>query len=247
MRERTLQTTPLATTVRPWAPGDAFNRIHWKSTARHIDIQVKEFDLEQTADAWIVLDLDRSVHVGTGDESTVEAAIRVAAAVTDTAIQENRAVGATVASHRLSQLPPDRGSRQRLKIMQLLAAVDGDGSTPLSETLVAVVPRIRRGMTAVVVSPSLDRTWVKPLSALRARGVACVVVTFDVGAFARFEAVEARLRKGLPPDPEAVEEDEAEVAARGQATRALRHALAEFDVKVHTIVPARPLGELLVG
>ena len=64
MRERTLQTTPLATTVRPWAPGDAFNRIHWKSTARHGDIQVKEFDLEQTADAWIVLDLERAVQAG---------------------------------------------------------------------------------------------------------------------------------------------------------------------------------------
>ena len=31
--ERTLQTSPLATAVRPYAPGDAFNRIHWKSTA----------------------------------------------------------------------------------------------------------------------------------------------------------------------------------------------------------------------
>ena len=80
MRERTLQATPLATTVRPWAPGDAFNRIHWKSTARHGDIQVKEFDLEQTADAWIVLDLERSVQRGTGDESTVEVAVRAAAA-----------------------------------------------------------------------------------------------------------------------------------------------------------------------
>src|SRR5436305_11019339 len=77
MRERTLQATPLATTVRPWAPGDAFNRIHWKSTARHGDIQVKEFDLEQTADAWIVLDLHRGVQTGAGDESTVEAAVRV--------------------------------------------------------------------------------------------------------------------------------------------------------------------------
>src|SRR5512142_2183956 len=38
--ERTLQTTPLAVTVRPWAPGDAFNRIHWKSTARHGALQV---------------------------------------------------------------------------------------------------------------------------------------------------------------------------------------------------------------
>jgi uncharacterized protein (DUF58 family) len=247
MRERTLQTTPLATTVRPWAPGDAFNRIHWKSTARHLEIQVKEFDLEQTADAWLVLDLDRSVQAGSGDESTVEAAIRVAASVADRAIQENRAVGATVAAHRLSQLPPDRGSRQQLKIMQLLAAVDGDGATPLSETLIAVVPRIRRGMTAVVISPSLDRTWVKPLSTLRARGVACVVVSFDVGAFARWARVEDRRRKGLPPDPEAEVEDRARAAEREQAGRALRHALAEFDVPVHTVVPGRPLGELLVG
>ena len=56
---RTLQTTPLATSVRPYAPGDAMNRIHWKTTARHGEIQVKEFDLEQTADAWIILDLQR--------------------------------------------------------------------------------------------------------------------------------------------------------------------------------------------
>src|SRR5881394_2734319 len=45
---RTLQTTPMATSVRPYAPGDAMNRIHWKTTARHGEIQVKEFDLEQT-------------------------------------------------------------------------------------------------------------------------------------------------------------------------------------------------------
>ena len=62
--ERTLQTTPLATTVRPYAPGDSMNRIHWKSTARHGEIQVKEFDLEQTADAWIILDLQRGIQAG---------------------------------------------------------------------------------------------------------------------------------------------------------------------------------------
>ncbi len=242
MRERTLQTTPLATTVRPWAPGDAFNRIHWKSTARHGDIQVKEFDLEQTADAWLVLDLDRRVQAGAGDESTVEAAIRVAAAVTDIAIQENRAVGATVSAHRLTHLPPDRGSRQRLKLMQLLAAVDGDGNTPLSETLVAAVPRIRRGMTVVVITSSLDRSWVKPLSTLRARGVACVVVWLDPGAYEAF-AREERIRRGSTEEPE----DEEATSAREQAARALRHALAEFDMPMHTVVPARPLGELLVG
>ncbi len=243
MRERTLQTTPLATTVRPWAPGDAFNRIHWKSTARHGDIQVKEFDLEQTADAWIILDLDRTAQTGSGDESTVEAAVRVAAAVADKAILENRAVGMTVGAHRLAQLPPDRGGRQHLKIMQLLAAVDGDGVNSLSETLVATVPRIRRGMTAVIITASYDRSWVKPLSTLRARGVACVAVGFDRGAFERYTRDAELRRRGLPPAERDVEAEQAE----RQQLRALRHALAEFDVALHVVVPARNLGELLVG
>jgi uncharacterized protein (DUF58 family) len=241
--ERTLQTSPLATTVRPWAPGDAFNRIHWKSTARHGDIQVKEFELEQTADAWIILDLERAAQSGRGDDSTVETAVRVAASVSDKAIGENRAVGVTVNAHRLAQLQPDRGSRQHLKIMQLLAAVEGDGGTPLGESLVATVPRIRRGMTAVVITPSLDRSWVKPLSALRARGVGCVAIIFDIPAFRRQALEDEYRRRGLatpPPDPDAD-------APLRQDMRALRHALSEFDVAVHVVVPGRPLGEVLAG
>jgi uncharacterized protein (DUF58 family) len=242
MRERTMQATPLATTVRPWAPGDAFNRIHWKSTARHGDIQVKEFDLEQTADAWIVLDLERSIQAGTGDESTVESAVRVAAALADKALLENRAVGLTVNAHRLAHLPPDRGGRQYQKVMQLLAAVDGDGGNPLSEALIATIPRIRRGMTAVVVTPSLERGWVKPLATLRSRGVACVVVSVDVAAYARFARDEEMKRTRRPAGPRDAEDEEG-----AQANRALRHALAEFDVAVHTVTPARPLGELLTS
>lgn len=243
MPERTLQTSPLATTVRPWAPGDAFNRIHWKSTARHGEIQVKEFELEQTADAWIVLDLDRAAQLGRGDESTVEVAIRAAASIADKAIRENRAVGLTVNAHRLAQLQPDRGGRQHLKIMQVLAAVDGDAPAPLSEALIATVPRIRRGMTAVVITPSLDRDWVKPLAALRARGVGCVVVSFDGADFERYARDEELRLRGLPPEPP----DQIVEAARAQRVRALRHALSEFDVEVHVVRPARPLAEALAG
>jgi uncharacterized protein (DUF58 family) len=243
MRERTLQATPLATTVRPWAPGDAFNRIHWKSTARHGDIQVKEFDLEQTADCWIVLDLERSVQRGSGDESTVEVAVRVAAAIADKALVENRAVGMTVNAHRLAQLQPDRGGRQHLKVMQLLAAVEGDGSTPIAEALVASVPRIRRGMTAVVISASLNRDWVKPLAALRSRGVACVVVALDVPAFERREEEQAARHAAIPP----VDEPLPQPSATAQEWRALRHALAEFDISVHRVGPAVPLAEALAG
>ena len=243
MRERTLQATPLATTVRPWAPGDAFNRIHWKSTARHGDIQVKEFDLEQTADCWLVLDLERSVQRGSGDESTVEVAVRAAAAIADKALVENRAVGMTVNAHRLAQLQPDRGGRQHLKVMQLLAAVEGDGSTPIAEALVTSVPRIRRGMTCVVITSSLDRGWVKPLAALRSRGVACVVVTMDMPAFERRDQEEAARKAGVAADDAPLPLP----SATAPEWRALRHALAEFDIPVYRVGPTVPLAEALAG
>jgi uncharacterized protein (DUF58 family) len=242
MPERTLQTTPLAMTVRPYAPGDSMNRIHWKSTARHGDIQVKEFDLEQTADAWIILDLQRSVQAGHGDESTAEAAIRAAASIADKALTENRAVGMTVNAGRTAYLPADRGGRQHQKIMQLLAAVDADSSTPLVETLIASVGRLRRGMTAVIITPSLDPAWVRPLAALRARGVSCVVVTVDAAAYARVEAEAKAAKTGIAPV-----EDAAVADATAKRARALRHALAEYELRAFTVTPGRPLGEVLAG
>jgi uncharacterized protein (DUF58 family) len=233
--ERTLQTTPLATTVRPWAPGDSFNRIHWKATARHTEIQVKEFELETTADAWIVLDLDRSVQTGRGDESTVEAAVRVAASVADRSLLENRAVGMTINARRVTILPADRGSRQHLKIMQLLAAVEGDGSIPLVETLVTTGNRLRRGMAAIVITPSTDPQWIRPLAAFRTRGVTTVAITLDGAAYDRI----AR--------PATYVEDAVAEEQRAKRARALRHTLAEYELKSHHVTPGRPLGELLAG
>lgn len=235
---RTLQTTPMATSVRPYAPGDAMNRIHWKSTARQGEIQVKEFDLEQTADAWIVLDLQRDIQTGSGDESTVEAAVRAAAAITDRALQENRAVGLTVNVGRTTFLPPDRGPRQHFKIMQLLASVEADGSSPLVETLLTTVGRMRRGMTAVIITASPDPSWVRPLASLRTRGVACVVVTLDASAFDGYGAKES------PTADSAADAAAAEVAAK--RGRALRHALAEYELPAYVVTPGRPLGEILV-
>lgn len=235
---RTQQTTPLATSVRPYAPGDAFNRIHWPSTARTGDIQVKEFDLEQTADLWIVLDLHRTVQVGSGDESTVEVGVRAAAAIAERAIEENRAVALTTTGSRVTVLPPDRGPRQRQKILQLLAAVDGDGTTPLAEALVAGLPLLRRGMSAIIVTPSTEVGWVRPLVTLRPRGIGCQVVWLDPPTYAR-RAVEMA---GETIDPAA-----GTFAALDSAARNTLHQVAEFDIKAYAVPPGVPLGEVLVG
>jgi uncharacterized protein (DUF58 family) len=218
--ERTLQATPLASTVRPWAPGDAFNRIHWKSTARYGEIQVKEFELEQTSDVWVFLDLERAVHWGSGDDASLEVAVRVVASIADKALGEGRSLGLTTGGAHLGVLPADRGPRQHLKVMQLLAAVEADGETPFVEVLVQGLHRLRRGMTALVVTPSLDPHWVRPLSSLRGRGIGCLAVVVQA--------------------PHETGDEDA-----GRRWRALRHALAEHDLPVSVVRPGIPLGEQL--
>lgn len=230
--ERTLQTTPLATTVRPYAPGDSFNRIHWRSTARLGEIQVKEFDLEQTADVWLYVDLETPVQAGEGDVSTVEESLRVAASIAHDAFLENRAVGLTTSGHRLVSIPADRGPRQRQKVMQLLAAVEGDGMTPLAEVLLTGLPKLRRGMTAVVITPSRERVWIRTLTTLRGRGVTAAVVLLDAPSY---ESAGRRHPKS--------EDREDDLAMREQ--RALRFALAEYELKSYEVRAGDNLGAVL--
>jgi uncharacterized protein (DUF58 family) len=236
---RTQQTTPLAISVRPYAPGDGFNRIHWPSTARTGEIQVKEFDLEQTADVWIILDLRRANQEGSGDDGSVEVGVRVAAAIAERAIEENRAVALTTTGSHVTVLPPDRGPRQRQKILQLLAAVDGDGSTPLAEALVAGLPLLRRGMSAIVITASTEPGWVRPLATLRPRGIGCQVIWLDPAVFAR----RAAQMDGTLDDPVT----EVMLAGRETAARNTRHQVAEFDIRTFPVPPGVALGEVLVG
>jgi uncharacterized protein (DUF58 family) len=234
--ERTLQTTAMVTSIRPYVPGDAFNRIHWRSSARQQELQVKEFDLEQTADVWLFLDLDASVHRGAGDAATIETAVRVAASIGSRALSENRALGFTAAGMRRAVLPADRGPRQQQKLLQLLAAVDADGSVPLREMLVDGLSRLRRGMTVVVITSSLDRDWVRPLTSLRGRGIGTTVCVIDPLAHEDI----TRRQRALPP----LDAETRDTTAR--AGRALQYALAEHDLPTHLVAPGKALGEQIV-
>ncbi len=229
--ERSVQTTPLVSGVRPYAPTDAFNRIHWRSSARHGELQVKEFEIQRTADIWIYLDLDRGVNIGIDDVATVETAVRTAASICTRALDQGRAVGMEAFGIRRAILPADRGARQRQKVLHLLAAVSADGSVPLREVLVESLGRLRRGTTAVIITPSLDPGWVRPLAGLRRRGVAAFAVIIDPPA----HDAQTRLISGLP---------NADAGGRdvwAREVRALRHALAEQDIRSVLVDPTRPL------
>ena len=145
---------------------------------------MKEFDLEQAADLWLLLDLERAAHAGAGETASVETAVSAAASIAVRTLGENRAVGMTVCVAPAAVLTPDRGTRVEQKILHLLANVQADGSRPLAEVVVAILPQLRRGMTLCIVTGSTDREWVRALASLRRRGVGTIVVLLDRDSFA---------------------------------------------------------------
>jgi uncharacterized protein (DUF58 family) len=242
-RVRTPHTTPSVTSVREYLPGDAYNRIHWKTSARTGELVVKEFELEQTADVWIFLDLQASTHTGADDESTLEYGIRVAASIAARALVENRKVALNASGAHVSPVPADRGPRQYQKIMQTLAAATADGEQPLDEVLVENVARLRRGMTAVIITASLDARWVRSLGGLRNRGVETVIILLDAPAFATYGQAPADEHS---PAGEPLIDERTRHEEDLRALRAVRHALAEHDLRYLSVKPGEPLGTQLV-
>ena len=223
-RRLTESSSPLVNGIRPYRHGDALNRVHWLSSARHRELQVKEFELEQAADLWITLDLDRGAHAGVGMDASSEVAISAAASIAVRTLSDNRAVGMAVSSRRAHVLQPDRGTRMEQKLLYLLANVEADGVRPLAQTVLEILTRLRRGMTLCIITGSTDREWVRSLAALRRRGVGSVVVLLDRPSFAG---------RSTP-------ESEAE-------TSAVRHALAEYGVTHHLVRAGDNLGAVLAG
>jgi uncharacterized protein (DUF58 family) len=201
---RTPQITPNAVGVREYLPGDSFNRISWASTARTGHLMVKEFELDPTADVWMVLDMDGRSHVqgavqGTnaeGDDplarlllnSTEEYGVTIVASLARHFLNQNRTVGLMATGQHREIIPTDRGARQLMKILEALAVIRAEGQQPLPELLVAEAVRFGRHSTVIIVTASTDERIARALMGLVARGVKVVTIIIEPSTFGASES-----------------------------------------------------------
>jgi uncharacterized protein (DUF58 family) len=173
-------TTPNVSSVRDYRPGDAFNRIHWPTTARINRLMVREFELDPTADVWIILDLEGEAHTGSGMDSTEEYAVTAAASLARHLLDQGRAVGLV---SQTATLPADRGPRQAERILEVLALVRANSSLSLAALLSAETSRFARSSTLIVVTPSTTEGWARFCQALNGRGVHTTAVLIEAATF----------------------------------------------------------------
>jgi uncharacterized protein (DUF58 family) len=190
--------------VRQYAPGDAFNRVHWPTTAKRGKLFVKEFELDPMADIWVTLDLDRSVHVGESADhdpdpldtlawtepphyelppTTEEYAVSAAASVARHFLGQGKSVGLLAHGQRRVVLRPDRGERQLHKILGHLAVLRARGHTGFAELLSLEGHEFTRHATLIAITPATTLQWVDALRQLRMRGVASLAIVIEASTF----------------------------------------------------------------
>jgi uncharacterized protein (DUF58 family) len=199
VKSRAFHVTPNVSTIRDYQPGDSFNRIHWRSTARTGQLMVKEFELDPTAEMYIVLDMQERVQQMLAPvrkergaqplseqriaESTEEYGVLAAASITRQLLEQNRMLGLISWGQHREVIPAERESRQLFKILEALAVLRAHGAQPLAEVLAAESVRFGRNCTLVIITASLDERWIVSLQHLLYRGVRAVVVLVDPQSF----------------------------------------------------------------
>ena len=185
---RSLDLTTNAASVRPYVPGDALNRIHWRSTARRSmpdqeEIFVKEFDLEPSGDLWLILDMNARAHAGEGLESTEEYAVVIAASLANQMLRDNHAVGLVSHAQEPIVIRPAKGHQQLWELLRTLAGIHAVAEVSLGQMLDLVEPIMGRGMSAALITPSADPEWIKGLTNLLRRGIHPTGLLLDASTF----------------------------------------------------------------
>lgn len=181
---RALQITNTAGGVRNYQSGDSFRKIHWPTTAhRGGELYVKEYDLERSSDLWIILDLQEGTVLGEEEESTEEYAVRIAVALANKVLRENRAVGLVAYGASQVMIAPEKGGQQFHRILSELAAVASDSPLSLQQVLDLVGPSLGRGATAAVITASTDTSWIRAAANLVQHGLSIVAFVVDPQSF----------------------------------------------------------------
>ena len=206
LRRRTHYVTTNAAGVRDYFPGDSFNRIRWRSSARRNSLMVKEFELDPLLDVWLLMDFSAASLVehasvrrvndvgpalanGSLPRPTEEYGVVVTASLANHfLVNDARAVGFVTWAPKREFLQPESGERQLNRILQILAVGRSRSHYPLAQMLATETPHMMRGTSIIVVTASLEPRWVQELRMLKRRGIRPLCVFIDPASFGGAQA-----------------------------------------------------------
>lgn len=190
--------------LREYQHGDSPRLVHWRSSARHRQLLVKEFQEERTTLVTLLLDIGRQGLVGVGDQTSVEYGVRAAATLARHASQLGHFLQFFAIGDQVEHVPEGNGTTQLLTILDRLAVLRPAGPSAFSVVVGDLTPRLTPGSTAVMIqgATTVELAAVERVTAmLLSRGILPVFVLVDDRGFIKlFRDQEDRHAEALPLD-----------------------------------------------
>ncbi|MFP7478354.1 DUF58 domain-containing protein [Terribacillus saccharophilus] len=164
--------TSVVSGIREYTPGDRFNWIDWKASARKQDMMTKEFEQEKSADVLVVLDRRAAGQA----EDLFEYAVVIAFSVYQKLKSRNEQVGFMSIGNPAKWLPAAMGSAQLHRVQQYLTTVRQEQEPPRLQALAAELSRQPKGSTVYYVTTDLDSREMAVLRKLRQGGYVLTVL-----------------------------------------------------------------------
>lgn len=181
-RASALERTVSADSVRSYLPGDPYKLIHWRTVAHTDEWMVRNLPSTPAGDWWIWLDLDANTQEGSGENSTLEYAIILAASLAERGLNAGRAVGLIVNARELVWLAPQSGEFQRLQIFRALATLEPSTET-IAAQLETLQDTVRHNASVILITASLQAEWLNSLLAFQTHATLPTVILLDRVSF----------------------------------------------------------------
>ena len=202
--------------LREYRPGDDYRDIDWKATARRGDPVVRQFEVERSQTIVIALDAGRLMTPAAGGLSKLDRAANAALLLAYLAVANGDLVGLVVFGRDVEAfLPPRKGHRQFLAILEALYAVEARVEEPDYErALRFLAAKLTKRSLVVLFTDVLgtepSRRLLRVLSSITAKHLPLVLTQRD-------RAIEARARAAARTESDAFAAAVAEDILRDKA------------------------------
>jgi uncharacterized protein (DUF58 family) len=139
--------------LREWRPGDARNRIHWRTSARRRALTVRQYERRHDAGLVLIVELWEPPTPTDADRARTESVVSFAATVlTETCREAGRSVRMHVVAKRNRQVEGSGSPALLLEGQKILAAAEATTADQLPAALAAAFGEPRRQANVVIVS-----------------------------------------------------------------------------------------------
>ncbi len=168
--------------LRPYFVGDSIRRVHWKTTAKTGELMVRTYAHQSRTQVHLYLDCCANRHAGTGDASSFERAVVMAASLISHLLARRVATGLIAAGAPAAAYPArDHAAQETLLLdaLALVAAVPGDRARSPAAELTAVPS----GGALILISSMADETLHELILTLKMRQIRVVVIQLDLAGY----------------------------------------------------------------